>query len=194
MANKTFSEGRALQPAFTLSGNDLIAVESAGNTRFPTIDELSTLLTGNTVINNITDTYRVVVATPASLPSNNVEIATGILTWGSVENDPYGVWSGVAASRLYVPAGYTKARLTTNLIISSVIKPLLKLSITKNGSATPIAEEEFAEQKGSSFLQSRVIPVVAGDYFEVETVCFNTSSTVGTAQSYFQIEFLEMIE
>lgn len=188
MSNQSFSAGRAAQPAFTLTANDILAVENQGNTRFPTIDELSTLLTGNTVIQNITSSYRHTIAVFTGSPGST----GGLLVFSATTEDTDSCWSAGAPTRLVAQAGMTKVRISTNLILTSgSALALQKVQITKNGSTTPIAEASYSAGSGSVYLSSSVLPVSPGDYFEINVVTQGTA--VFSLESYFQLEVLEMV-
>lgn len=188
MSNLSYSEIRALFPTVTLTNGDLIVIENNGNTRTITLDELNTFLTGNTVLQNVASSYRHAVLTS----SGNLPLLEGILSWDVVEADTNSFYSGAAPTRLRIEAGITKVKVSTNIIIHPDSDSLLdEVNILKNGNTTPVASMNFnAGDGGSVYLATKVIPVNANDYFEIDVK--SSGLPYGTSDSWFQIEVLEM--
>lgn len=168
MANKSFGTLRGEQPAFTADGNTLIAAElTDGNSRVLTIDELSLILSGSTVQQNISTSIG-----GCSLQVDITKTGTTLISWDSAIYDNSGYYSGAAPTRITIPAGITKG------IFRASVEGNTEISIIKNG-VTTIA-------KGTKETQSHIVPVNSGDYFEV--VC-TTAITITAADGITGFSF-----
>lgn len=99
-------------------------------------------------------------------------------------------------SRLTVPSGYTKVRLTGYVVWASNSNLQRYIFLLKNGGATAIQAAQIAAINEAPLeLVSRWMPVTAGDYFELQALQNSAGalSLRGPAgnwggQSFFQME------
>lgn len=93
------------------------------------------------------------------------------LVWATVVYDTDGIWSGSAVTRLTVPAGVTKVRLTGAVRWSAHTTGSRYANIKKNGGHLPGAGTHRGgagnTQQDWMSMGGAVVEVVAGDYFEI---------------------------
>jgi hypothetical protein len=97
-----------------------------------------------------------------------------MLPWQDTEYDTMGFWSGAAPTRLTVPAGVTKVRLSGAAAVNSAAEAgTLSCSIRRNGATEPNAMLNALRAGFTGFSNngtwawSPVLPVAPGDYFEM---------------------------
>lgn len=101
-------------------------------------------------------------------------------------------------SRLTVPAGVTGVRLTGQVGWTSTVAAAAgtTLKIYKNGSLVytgvglSIGQETYYTD-ASLKVQSAILQVTAGDYFELVVDCTDVTSTIDATKTWFQMEILE---
>lgn len=124
------------------------------------------------------------VSPPVNM-GNGDEIA---MPFANLSYDIGGFYNPIQNTRLTVPQGVSHVRLTTSISRDNQSGQLF-VRLTKNGVADvigmPIADTDTTGGDSVS-LSSAVVPVVAGDYFEV-LVFVAGSSTINTS-SWFSIE------
>jgi uncharacterized protein YaiE (UPF0345 family) len=122
--------------------------------------------------------------------------------WQDVDYDTSGFWSAGNPSRLTIPAGVKKVRLHTNLQFASATFTSATnafVNFLKNGSnnfrGNGLASNTSGYQDSGFTAVSGVIPVVAGDYFEVRWQASRAGTAVlVAASSQFSIEVVEAEE
>jgi hypothetical protein len=131
----------------------------------------------------------------ANLTAQNLTSAS-VVTWNSEDYDTHGFHdTGVNPERLTVPTGVArKVKLSAQITLASITADLwVLLEIRKNGSAAYTgvgrATAEVGTTTPSVQVETGVVSVVAGDYFELWiTVETDTSVDITAASSWFQIE------
>lgn len=122
--------------------------------------------------------------------------------WQDVDYDTSGFWSAGSPSRLTIPAGVKKVRLHANLQFASATFTSAAntfINFLKNGSnsfrGNGLASNTSGYQDSGFTAVSGVIPVVAGDYFEVRWQASRAGTAVlVAASSQFSIEVVEAEE
>lgn len=136
----------------------------------------------------------------ALIGTTAAKTGTGVLDpvtfWDVVDYDTDGFWSAAQPSRLTVPTGITKVRLTTTLAPTAgpVDGSNVNVAIRKNASTVRGAIFVGGEYGtlGAGWQQvTAVLPVVGGDYFEVRFNPGVTTSVTYDALSHFSIEVVE---
>lgn len=97
-----------------------------------------------------------------------------IVPWQDSVYDTAGFWSGAAATRLTVPAGVSKVRLSGAAAFNSAAQSgSLSCSIWRNGASEPnsmlnvLREGITGFSNNGTWAWSPVLPVAPGDYFEM---------------------------
>lgn len=130
----------------------------------------------------------------------NESIANNTVTaipWDAESYDTDGIWTSGSATRLTVPSGVTKVRLSSSANFAANATGQRQVLIYKNGAAfIGMPDNLFAALASgafTAFAQSATVTVVAGDYFEA-----NVWQTSGGAlnvtngeQTWFAMEILE---
>jgi hypothetical protein len=113
------------------------------------------------------------------------------LSWDTEEYDTGGFHDGGNPSRLTVPSGVSKVRLTANVVQPSSAG-ILTTEIRKNGAVVHGLPGYVSDTAGQDFanLKSAVVDVVAGDYFEfiVSTTDAATLNILANESTWFAIE------
>lgn len=117
---------------------------------------------------------------------------TTTLTWDSESADTDGFHDNVTNnSRLTVPSGVTKVRLSGGCRNSQTTSGQTVVSITKNGASArglPIRDEDNLSADNSLGVVSSIQEVTAGDYFEMRLFVTNAANAVAGDETWFQIE------
>jgi hypothetical protein len=137
----------------------------------------------------------------ADLTGQNYTGAGAAVIWNQVQFDTDSFWSGGSPTRLTVPAGVTKVRVGSSIdILNGPDDSGMAIRLGFNGStshkflAEAVVEASGFTQDALSF-SSGVIPVIAGNYFEVFVLMETDSSVdVDDARSNFWIEVVESNE
>lgn len=187
MSNKDISTIRTSQGAFTPAGTDYVLLESNGNTRVVTIDEISVLVSGSTTTSGLSDSKR-----GARVHRNNDASAqtSGPINWYLADYDTDSFWSAGSPTRLTVPAGITKVKLTALVSHSGTGSQNARI-YHLNSSDAPLTTVGLPRTQGQAVgnLVSGVISVTPGDYFELDS---STSAVLNTPEStWFEIEVVE---
>lgn len=129
-----------------------------------------------------------------SIPNN----AGAILSWGGVDYDDAGIWSAGSPTRLTVPAGITRVRLTANIEWANASTGIRRLTVRKNGAAIGPAgySSTYATTAGNIVqgVAGAVVEVTAGQFFDL--VAFQSSGAalnivaVLTTASWFHMELM----
>lgn len=118
--------------------------------------------------------------------------------WQTAVQDTTGTWSAANATRLIVPAGFTRVTVEAQgSVTSEEAAGSMSLELLKNGS--PMAPRIFVTngragavgaQENVANLSSYVIPVVAGDYLELQANREDlTATTITAALSWLCAQF-----
>lgn len=121
-----------------------------------------------------------------------------VVPWNAEARDTDAIHDTVTNnSRLTVPAGVTKVRLSFNLYCANISTGgNLSARINKNGAAFDGMAQELAGTAGNTFWAAQgtsdVLDVVAGDYFEVQAIAStDTAIDFIAARSWFAMEIVE---
>jgi hypothetical protein len=132
-----------------------------------------------------------------------VDVTTTTIDWGSATYDVGGWFSSGAVSRLTVPAGVTKVRVSSNLAMTAWGTGVRFIGfLQKNGA--DVRGGSFSDMTGDPNnqvainLTSAVLNVVPGDYFEIRAFQDSAGNeTLGPASrgeyNWFSIEAVEAI-
>lgn len=193
-------------------GNEITSLDGAYGFYVVTVDsEGAPLQSGFVTL----DTLKTFINTdPSVVPSSNPwrgcrvsltadqSIASGssfsTVSWQTAEIDTDEIWSIGAPTRLTVPIGVTKVRVSINLLWALNGTGLRFVTTRMNGSTQPGAASTVAP--GSSTSQSSisassaVMEVSAGDYFELR-VAQNSGSALNIqapdGRTWFEMEIVE---
>ncbi|MEP9389668.1 hypothetical protein [Mesorhizobium sp. KR9-304] len=124
-----------------------------------------------------------------------ISSTTAIMTWEAEQYDVGGWWSGGSPTRLTVPSGVTKVRLTANIRPGSTSGKIF-IRTLKNGSSFVgmLAEGAAPGTSGSPEAPggvSAVVAVSAGDYFELEVTDASSENFGSSTNVWFSIEAVE---
>lgn len=171
MANKTIAD---LVAAGTITGDELIHLIQSGNSRKATLDQIAAAFVGLNVGQGLAAPFRGVLA---GRTSELTDFTLPLLVpWQVTEYDTDGFWNAGATTRLTVPAGVQKVRLTGQVrITSSATAHGVYMSAYKNGGDNFRGQPICSLRLGSTGFTDNIytlggsaaIPVVAGDYFEL---------------------------
>lgn len=192
MANRTIPE---LTGAGALAGTDVVhIVDGDGNSRKMTLAALKTFInTDPTVV-------------PASEPwlgarvkrTSDLALTNGALTpitWQAEDVDTSSFWTVGAPTRITIPVGVAKVRLTGSVRFSTGTTGIRQIILTKNGAAFAgegSARDISSESTQDMQVMSAVVDVTAGDYFEMSALVGASSiSVAATDRTWFQIEVIE---
>ena len=140
------------------------------------------------------------VRTTDLTPTNNVW--TAIAFDAELFDDFAGHSTSTNTSRLVVPSGYTRARLTSNVVWNANSTGFRYSAIEKNrngviGTADTIGSTQMiVTSENSSYINSGWITVTAGDYFELFAMTTTTATIRGPGntayggRTWFQMELL----
>ena len=119
-----------------------------------------------------------------------------VIDWDSPVYDTSNFWSADNPSRLTVPIGVSKVRLTTFICWQNNNNGERSINIYKNGNPTwfgRAADRRAASGNSETTISTAVVEVAAGDYFEVAVM--QTSgvalSVLHEAGTSFSIEVIE---
>lgn len=110
------------------------------------------------------------------------------IAWSGVLYDTDGIWDAASPSRLTVPAGVSRVRITGFIALTDLgpeTSGIRVCVIKKNGVRFPGGQELL--MSGRPFLlpaDTAAVPVVPGDYFEV-CVYQNSGSAISTDTSNY---------
>ncbi|MCF4167554.1 hypothetical protein L2U69_18050 [Zavarzinia compransoris] len=131
--------------------------------------------------------------------STNFSVATtGVyvaVPWQSVEYDSDAFWDAGQPSRLTIPAGVTKVRIVGN--IEWQTSPTSQLvEVRKNGNSVPgggavIVRGDSGYSNQMRNLSSAVLPVSAGDWFELAVYVGTAGELRGLERTWLAIEVVE---
>ncbi len=128
-------------------------------------------------------------STGQSIPSD----AWTALSWNAASYNTSSFWSAGSPTRLTVPAGVTKVRLTAGLDFYNSFPELIVSQIWKNGLAgagLPMVRGTGNGGGGLS-LSSAVLNVSSGDYFTLNVYQANASAQNTHTSTWFAIEAVE---
>jgi len=199
MANKTVED---LSPAGTITGNELIHLVQSGNSRKATLSTIAAAFVGLNVGQGLAAPFRgVLVGRTTELTDFTVPL---IVPWQIAEYDTDGFWNAGSPTRLTIPAGVQKVRLSGQVLItSSATAHGAHLSVLKNGSNHFRGLPIYSARQGSTGFTDNVytlgnsaaVPVAAGDYFELRLHLSGAASSMNdvlqTNYSWFGLEVVQ---
>jgi hypothetical protein len=196
MTDRTYPE---LDPHDTLAGTELCALHQDGRLVRLTLAELAAYIrTAETIV-------------PASEPFRGVllertSVLAGvtfplIVPWQAAAYDTNSFWSGGAATRITIPAGVTRGRLYGAASFNAVNQSgTLACRILRNGAVYKFSNVRIVRDGTSGFSDNRtwaatpVIPVTAGDFFELQVLRAGLASVVDLqfdVSTFFAFEVVE---
>jgi hypothetical protein len=124
-----------------------------------------------------------------------------MVPWQDTDYDTMGFWSGAAPTRLTVPAGVSKVRLSGMASFNSAAQAgSLTCSIRRNGATEPNALLNVLREGSTGFANngawtwSPVLPVAPGDYFEMRVVLSGMPSVTDLEHDGATFFALEVVE
>lgn len=195
-----------LDPAGALDGSELTYITQAGESRKLTLAELATYIKTAESI------------TPTALPWRGCRVSrssdiTGItwpivVSWQTENIDTDGIWSVGDPTKLIVPAGVSKVRLTGSAAFEVLSAAgSLNLSIRKNMTGT--GGETVLQQGANNFrhaattgfagddrtVMTPVVSVVPGDFFDLRINANMTGmdQIIAGIRTWFEMEIIEAI-
>lgn len=171
MANKTIAD---LVAAGTITGDELLHIVQGGNSRKAALSAIAAAFAGLNIGQGLAAPFRgVLVGRTAEFTDFTAPL---IVPWQVAEYDTDGFWNAGAATRLTIPAGVQKVRLSGQVrVTSSATAHGVYMSVYKNGGDNFRGQPICAIRQGATGFvdniytlgNSAAIPVVAGDYFEL---------------------------
>ena len=126
-----------------------------------------------------------------SIPNNT----RTVIDWDSPIYDTSNFWSASKPSRLTVPIGVSKVRLTTSICWGQNNNGVRVVNICKNGAASwfgRAVDRRAASGHSETTISTPVVEVAAGDYFEVSVLQDSgVALDVVTSGTSFSIEVIE---
>lgn len=173
-----------LTAASALDGSEKLHVVQGGNSR-----ETSTLDIANTRFRGA------LIKKASDLTGQNMTTLTA-LTWDTEVYD-VGNWFAIGnPTRLTVPAGVTKVRVSGQIALASITADMwVAMAVNKNNAVFDGYARQVSEVGSTTpglNIHSAVVAVTAGDYFELK-VQLETDTTVDitAAGSWFAIEAVQ---
>lgn len=199
MANKTIDE---LTAAGTITGDELLHLLQGGNSRKATLSQIAAALAGITSAQTWATPFRGALLTRATDYMDFDENTPILAPWEQAEYDTDGFFSLTQPTRITIPTGVHKVRISGQVALpSSITAHSAYVTAYKNGLPDyPGQGVQNFRQSADGFsnnvyqTQSAIIPVVAGDYFELRLY---TSGALGLMDdilapaSWFQVEVIE---
>lgn len=179
----------------------IVTVDGGGNpvqSGFVTLDTLKTFInTDPTVIPSSNPWRGCRVNLTATQSIANAAFAT--VSWQAEDVDTDSIWSIGSPTRLTVPTGVTKVRLTTSLNFDYSTTGNRAVSLRKNGTTVNGGFGAQAPAPSSTLnftavnAASSVLSVTAGDYFElrVAQTSGGALNLLNDARTWFEMEILE---
>lgn len=122
------------------------------------------------------------------------DVSATAVPWDQADVDTDTVWAGGNPTRLTVPAGVTRVRLSANVAWASNSTGVRLVQFKKNGSIVSgmPSHRHDANTSSESGLVSSIITVVAGDYFEMEVYQSSTAALdlTASAVTWFDMEIV----
>jgi len=199
MANKTIDQ---LIAAGAITGDELLHILQGGNSRKATLAEVAAALAGITSAQTWAVPFRGCLLSRSTDYVDFTANEPVLVPWEQAEYDSDGFFNLTQPTRVTIPAGVHKVRLTGQVALT--------LSGTAHSGYTTFYKNGLADYPGQGIenirqstegytnnvyhAQTAIIPVVSGDYFELR---INTSGAdasmndVLASPSWLQIEVVE---
>lgn len=200
MANKTVED---LIAASAITGDELLHLVQAGNSRKATLAQIAAALAGITSAQTWATPFRGVLAY-RSVDLVNVSIVNQpfLIPWDAVAYDTDGFWNAGQPTMITIPAGVHKVRLSGQVSITlsstshSVYISFHKNSISDWPGAGAENNRHYTTGHGDNLyhVQTAVIPVVEGDRFELRINGSGMSSSMNDILANLTWMCLEVIE
>jgi hypothetical protein len=120
------------------------------------------------------------------------------IPWQSAVYDSGALWDAGQPTRLTVPAGVTKVRLTGNIEWqTSPTSQLVEIRINGGaviGGGSFIARGDSGYSNQMRNIASAVLPVVAGDWFELTVFVSASGELRGMERTWFALEVVETVD
>lgn len=192
MANKEIA---ALGAAGTLGGAELVhVVDADGNSVKLTLAALKTFINTNPSV------------VPSAMPwrgarvrrTTNFPLTANVvymLPWETADLNTNSIYSGAAVTRLTVPTGVTKVRLTHNIRFDISAAALRHMAVFKNGvpvhGMSAVRYGSIASNINDFNGTSAVLEVSPGDYFELQVISTNSVSILASERTWFEMTVVE---
>lgn len=188
--------GVGLTSTEVASAQGLYVVDATGNSRFVSFANLKTAINTDPTIVPSSEPWRGARAVRTA----TLSITSGAeanITWQSTDLDTDSIWSAGAPTRVTVPAGVTKVRVTGGVRwASSSVGTSRMAGIVKNGATIPGNSFSGGAPSGTSAghsLDTGVIAVTAGDYFELR-VFHNVGAALNVVNDAATFLCLDIVE
>ena len=117
------------------------------------------------------------------------------ISWDQVDTDPLGFYDPAEPTRLTIPAGVEKVRLSARINITGIGTADITAQIRKNGTINYVGSGIDGSQSGYSNIfpsvVTGIVDVVEGDYFEHKVFLADSNVDFEQAGSYFLIEVIQ---
>ncbi len=200
MANKTIED---LIAADAITGDELLHLVQAGNSRKATLAQIAAALAGVTSAQTWATPFRGVLAyRSVDLVDAPIVNQPFLIPWDAVAYDTDGFWNAGQPTMITIPAGVHKVRLSGQVGLTAVnTSHSVYTSFYKNGTGGwPGAGSENNKHYTSGYTdniyhaQTAVIPVVEGDYFELRINGYDMTSDLNDVLANYTWMCLEVIE
>lgn len=196
MANKELT---ALPTATLAPEVVLYAVDANNNSRKVSLSDLAQYIKTAASIVPASNPWKGARVKRTANLSISSSVSNVAVTWSVSDVDTSTFWSAGAPTRLTIPAGVTRVRLRANVRWDSASATgIRQITLFKNGATlagrfsqivNASAGTQFTDQNAAS----PVLPVTAGDYFEL--IAYQTSGAalniVSNDGTWFEIEVAE---
>lgn len=199
MANKSIT---SLTAASTLDGSESIHVVQSGNSRKTTLDDIATIVTGQSNAKNWAAGFRGAVVRRVS--STTPSAFAFLYPWDTEDIDTDGFWTVSSATRMTIPAGITKIRLNASVDFGTLAESsAIFCHFYKNGAefgasgggAACMRQYSTGYTNNQLNICSAPIIVAENDYFEVRLNYSGSNANMralaANAYNFFALEVLE---
>lgn len=173
-----------------MAGNSITGANAVSSTSLTTttIVAATATLSGKITASNIGSGCTVIRTT-----NQNIPVASPtIVNFESELYDDAAIWNAGSPSRLTVPAGYTRVRMSFGLLWSWSTTYDWVVFMYKNGSAFNGSPPAFSFTRPSDSAISAIVPVVGGDFFQLEVshTGAGTQQILSNTGTWFSMEIL----
>lgn len=182
----------------TLDGSELVAVHQEGRlVRIPLADLAQWIKTAESIVPASEPFEGVLLRRTSDLAAVTWPV---VVPWQEAEYDTDSFWSAGAPTRITIPAGVSKVRLFGQIAATAFAQAgSLHGLINKNGSSFEFSGEVSVRSGATGFgtnnvaVSTPVVPVEAGDYFELRANRANLASMtdVIVTRTFFGLEVVE---
>ena len=178
MANKTLTQARTAQGPINVTLDTLVGVVRDGQSYVATLSEIAQAIHNYSTVATVQNGSRVKTLTLKS------ELVNGVIGWHSVVHNEGGYFSAGAPTRFIVPLGVTGVKIAASL---QGVFVDASIQIHKNGSLTPVAQNDYPGSSSLMTINIDYLSVQAGDFFEVYVTDVGTYDINVSANTWFEI-------